>query len=98
VRRCSTASTIPGRRARSPAELPWCDREPSRYGLSLKEPSRERSEKQTKKATAKLGEGEKRIVADDPEHIHTQVRVKCLQRDVLVCDYILELLAKDGIK
>ncbi|MGD0676171.1 MAG: hypothetical protein ABSC94_12170 [Polyangiaceae bacterium] len=33
-----------------------------------------------------------------PEHIHRQVRVKCLQRGVLVRDYILELLAKDGIK
>jgi hypothetical protein len=27
-----------------------------------------------------------------------QVRVKCLQRGVLVRDYILELLAKDGIR
>ena len=42
--------------------------------------------------------GEKRIVADVPEHIHRQVRVKCLQRGVLVRDYILELLAKDGVK
>jgi hypothetical protein len=33
-----------------------------------------------------------------PEHIHTQVRIKCLQRGVLVRDYILELLAKDGVK
>ena len=67
-------------------------------GLSLKKPSREKSKKQTKKAAAKLGEGEKRIVADVPEHIHRQVRVRCLQRGVLVRDYILELLAKDGIK
>jgi len=33
-----------------------------------------------------------------PEHIHRQVRVKCLTRGVLVRDYILELLAKDGIR
>ena len=63
-------------------------------GLSLKKPSRERSEKRAKDAAEKLGEGEKRIVADVPERIHRQVRVKCLQRGVLVRDYILELLAK----
>jgi len=33
-----------------------------------------------------------------PERIHRQVRVRCLQRGVLVRDYILELLARDGIK
>jgi len=33
-----------------------------------------------------------------PERIHRQVRVKCLQRGILVRDYILELLAKDGVK
>ena len=66
--------------------------------LSVKRPSRERSEKRAKAAAEKLGGGEKRIVADVPENIHRQVRVKCLQRGVLVRDYILELLAKDGIK
>ena len=49
-------------------------------GLSLKKPSRERSEKQAKDAAEKLGAGEKRIVADVPERIHRQMRVKCLQR------------------
>jgi hypothetical protein len=67
-------------------------------GLGLKKPSRERSEKRPKVAAEKLGAGEKRIVADVPEYIHRQVRVKCLQRGVLVRDYILELLGKDGIK
>ncbi len=38
------------------------------------------------------------IVADVPEHIHRQVRVKCLERGVLVRDYVLELLKQDGIK
>lgn len=66
-------------------------------GLSLKKPSRERSEKRTNAAAEKLGAGEKRIVADVPEHIHRQVRVKGLERGVLVRDYILELLAQDGI-
>jgi hypothetical protein len=59
--------------------------------------SRAKSDKRAK-AASKSGDGEKRIVADVPEHIHRQVRVKCLQRGVLVRDYILELLAKDGIK
>jgi hypothetical protein len=67
-------------------------------GLSLKKPSKERSEKRTKAAAAKLGEGEKRIVADVPERVHRQLRVRCLERGVLVRDYILELLARDGIK
>ncbi len=66
--------------------------------LSVRRPSRERSEMRAKAAAEKLGGGEKRIVADVPEHIHRQVRVKCLQRGVLVRDYILELLAKDGVK
>jgi hypothetical protein len=67
-------------------------------GPSLKKPSRERSEKRAKAAAEKLGDGEKRIVADVPEHIHRQVRVRCLERGVLVRDYVLELLAKDRIE
>jgi hypothetical protein len=51
-----------------------------------------------KAAAEKLGAGEKRIVADVPEHIHRQMRVKSLERGVPVRDYILELLAKDGIR
>ena len=38
------------------------------------------------------------LVADVPEHIHRQVRVRCLERGVLVRDYVLELLARDGIR
>ncbi len=67
-------------------------------GLSLRKPSRERSEKRTKAAAEKLGEGEKRIVADVPEQIHRQVRLRCMERGILVRDYILELLQKDGIR
>ena len=39
----------------------------------------------------------KRIVAEVPERLHRQVRVRCFQRGILVRDYILELLARDGI-
>ena len=67
-------------------------------GLSLKKPSRDQSEKRTKAAAERLGDGERRIVADVPEQIHRQVRLRCLERGVLVRDYILELLAKDGIR
>jgi hypothetical protein len=67
-------------------------------GLSIKKPSRERSEKRAKAAAKKLGSGEKRIVADVPEHIHRQVRVRCLERGMLVRDFVLELLAKEGIR
>jgi hypothetical protein len=33
-----------------------------------------------------------------PEQIHRHVRLRCLERGVLVRDYILELLARDGIR
>jgi hypothetical protein len=66
--------------------------------LGLKKPSRERNAKRTKAFAEKLGDSEKRIVADVPEHIHRQLRVRCLERGILVRDYILELLAKEGIK
>jgi hypothetical protein len=33
-----------------------------------------------------------------PEHIHRQVRVRCLERGMLVRDFVLELLAKEGIR
>jgi hypothetical protein len=48
----------------------------------------------------KDGQGEplKRIVADVPERIHRALRVRCLDRGILVRDYILALLAKDGIR
>jgi hypothetical protein len=55
-------------------------------GLSLKKPSRERSEKRTKAAADKLGAGEKRIVADVPEHIHQQVWAQRLERRVIARD------------
>jgi hypothetical protein len=67
-------------------------------GLSLKKPTTARNETRTKAVAAALAEGEKRIVADVPERIHRQVRLRCLERGVLVRDYILELLAKDGIR
>jgi hypothetical protein len=51
-----------------------------------------------RKAAAVEPAGEKRLVADVPEHIHKQVRLRCLERDVLVRDYLLELLARDGIR
>jgi hypothetical protein len=67
-------------------------------GLSFKKPSRELSEQDAERAAQRMARGEKRIVADVPEHIHRQVRVRCLERGVLVRDYVLELLARDGIQ
>ena len=58
---------------------------------TMKKPGREGT-----RATAR-DRGEKRIVADVPDRIHRQVRMHCLARGVLVRDYILELLARDGI-
>lgn len=61
--------------------------------LNFKKPSRERVEQEA----LKLAGGEKRIVADVPEAIHRQMKLRCLERGMLVRDYILELLARDGI-
>ncbi len=63
--------------------------------LSLKKPSREQS---AKAAADKIGKREKRIVADVPEPIHRQVKLRCIDRGIEIRDYVLELLAKDGIK
>lgn len=41
---------------------------------------------------------EKRIVADVPERLHLAVRTRCASRGIQVREYIIELLAKDGIE
>jgi hypothetical protein len=55
-----------------------------RWAMSLttKRPSRGQSES-VERAAERLGGGgvEKRIVADVPEHIHRQMRMRCLARD-----------------
>jgi len=66
--------------------------------LSLKRPSRKRAEERARAGAVKFGSGEKRIVADVPARIHRQLRMRCLERGVHVRDYILGLLAKDGIR
>lgn len=65
--------------------------------LTLKKPAREREEQAVERAARRLGAGEKRIVADVPERVHRAVKMRCLERGVLVRDYILELLARDGV-
>lgn len=66
--------------------------------LTTKRPSRGESES-VERAAQRLGgeSAEKRIVADVPEHVHRQMRMRCLERGILVRDYILELLARDGV-
>ena len=65
--------------------------------LTMKKPGREREEQAVERAAQRLAGGEKRIVADVPERIHRAVKMRCLERGVLVRDYILELLARDGV-
>ena len=65
--------------------------------LTFKKPGRERKEQAVERAAQRLGAGEKRIVADVPERIHRLVKMRCVERGVLVRDYILELLAGDGV-
>lgn len=59
--------------------------------------SREDDGKRPAPRPAKRSAGEKRIVAEVPEAVHRQVRIRCFERGILMRDYILELLAKDGI-
>ena len=42
--------------------------------------------------------GEKRLLADIPADLHTMVKMRCLERGILVQDYVVELLAKDGLR
>ena len=55
-------------------------------------------EDESKGETATSEEAQKRLVADVPERIHRLVRMRCIERNILIRDYILELLAKDGIR
>ncbi len=66
--------------------------------LTTKRPSRAHGES-VERAAQRLagGAGQKRIVADVPEHVHRQMRMRCLERGILVRDYILELLGRDGV-
>lgn len=59
-----------------------------------RKPSRERA-KRPSEEPAPIGE--KRLLADIPADLHRKVRMRCLERGILVQDYIVELLAKDGL-
>jgi hypothetical protein len=62
--------------------------------LSLKKPSRESA----KAAANKIAGGKKRIVVDVPEALHRKVKERCFERRIEIRDYVLGLLAKDGLK
>jgi hypothetical protein len=75
-------------------------RHSARCGLWLYEccaMSRDESQKQPRQGDDDQNSRLRRIVAEVPEEIHRQVRMRCFQRGILVRDYIIELLAKDGI-
>ena len=63
--------------------------------LSQKRPSRGEN---AKAAASKIAARQKRIVADVPESIHRQLKTRCFERQIEIRDYVLALLAKDGIK
>ena len=65
--------------------------------LTLKKPGREREERAVEREAQRLAGADKRIVADVPARIHRQLKMRCLERGVLVRDYILDLLARDGL-
>jgi hypothetical protein len=55
------------------------------------------NEKRAARPDVERPQRQRRIVAEVPEKIHRLVRLRCIERGILVRDYILELLAKDGI-
>lgn len=63
--------------------------------LSLKSPGGVARPKGGK--AAKLAEGETRFVANLPTSIHRAIRQRVTERGISQRDYLLELLAKDGI-
>lgn len=42
--------------------------------------------------------GEKRLHADIPADLHRKVKARCFKRGIQIREYLLELLAKDGLK
>lgn len=65
--------------------------------LSLKRPEGAAQRPKAGKA-AKLVEGETRFVANIPTRIHQAIRKRVTERRTSQRVYLLELLAKDGIK
>lgn len=61
--------------------------------LSTKRPAREAA-----REAAKLNEGAKRFGAELPESIYRAVQLKLAERGITARKYLLELLAKDGIR
>jgi hypothetical protein len=59
--------------------------------------SKDHESKRSPRKPALTRAGGKRIVAEVPGSVHRQVRMRCFEREILMRDYILELLAKDGI-
>ena len=45
----------------------------------------------------KFGVGEKRLHADIPADLHQKVKARCFKRGIQIREYLLELLAKDGL-
>jgi len=48
-------------------------------------------------AASKLAGGEARIVVDVPEAIHKALKIRAITRGVTIRQYVLELLAADGV-
>lgn len=40
---------------------------------------------------------QRRLVAEVPARIHQAVKMRCVERGIEIREYLLELLAKDGI-
>jgi hypothetical protein len=83
----SPSSTRGGALAADSKRL-WREVKGGKNGSQPQETKQGTQRTKREKGGGELGDGEKRIVADVPEHIHRQVRINCLTRGVLVRDYI----------
>lgn len=62
--------------------------------MTLQKPKRDEPPRRAKADPGK----EKRLVAEVPERIHKLVKQRCLDRDMEIREFLLELLAKEGIQ
>ena len=70
----------------------------SKPTLGLARPSSASSSPTARAAAAKLEEGEARLVVNVPEGLHRKVKMRAVERGISIREYVLELLAGDGLK
>lgn len=57
----------------------------------------ERPSRAPRGGAAKFGVGEKRLHADIPADLHHKVKAHCFKRGIQIREFLIELLAKEGL-